>query len=121
MKSYSQKLVVTEYHSASTVGSGFLNVFATPELVAFMENTAVRAIGNLDEGYTTVGVEINVKHLKASRVGEEITCEAILVRQEGKIYHFDITATDSSGDCIGEATHTRVAVEIERFMQKVNG
>ena len=121
MKSKKQTLVVGKEHAASVLGSGVLNVFATPAMVAFMENTASKVIDDLEEGHTSVGIEINVKHLKASRVGEEVSCVAQLVRQEGRIYEFEISATDSSGAVIGTATHKRAAVEIERFMKKVKG
>ena len=121
MKSYSQSLIVNKSQSASALGSGFLDVFATPAMVAFMENTASKVIDDLQQGFTTVGIEINVKHLKASKIGETVTCKATLTNQDKRIYEFEIEVTDSSGDTIGTATHKRAAVEIERFMRKVNG
>lgn len=120
MKTLTQTLTVEKSHAASELGSGFLDVFATPAMIAFMENTAAKVIDDLDEGYTTVGIEINVKHLKASKIGEVVTCVAILTKQDGRIYEFEITVTDSTGDVIGTATHKRVAVEIERFMRKLD-
>lgn len=119
MKTFTQKMIVEKKHAASELGSGFLDVFATPAMIAFMENTASKVIDNLEEGYTTVGIEINVKHQKASKIGEEVSCIAILIKREKRIYDFEITVTDSSDDVIGIATHKRAAVEIERFMRKV--
>ncbi|MHB9056483.1 MAG: thioesterase family protein [Paludibacteraceae bacterium] len=120
MKSYTQSLVVNKNHAASVLGSGFLNVFATPAMVAFMENTAAKAIDDLDDGYTTVGVEINVRHLKASKIGEKVTCTAILVRHERRVYEFEINVTDSGNILIGTATHQRVAVNAEQFMKNLD-
>lgn len=119
MKTFTQKMIVEKKHAASELSSGFLDVFATPAMIAFMENTASQAIDKLEEGFTTVGIEINVKHLKASKIGEEVSCIAILTKREKQIYNFEITVTDSSEDVIGIATHKRAAVEIERFLKKL--
>ncbi len=121
MKIRKQQLNIGKEHAASFLGSGFLDVFATPAMVALMENTASKVIDDLQEGFTTVGIEINVRHLKASRIGETVSCAATLVKQDGRIYEFDIEVTDSVGDIIGTATHKRAAVDIERFMKRVNG
>ncbi|NLI72976.1 MAG: dihydrolipoamide acyltransferase [Bacteroidales bacterium] len=118
MKTFTQKLVVDKKHTALELGSGNLDVFATPAMIAMMENTALKAIDDLKSGFSTVGIEINVKHLKASKIGEEVTCIAILTKHEKKLYEFEITVTDSTGDVIGSATHKRVAVEIEKFMKR---
>ena len=120
MKSYTQSLLVEKHHTAFALGSGSLDVFATPAMVAFMENTAIKAIGHLDEGLDSVGIEINVKHLKASKIGEVVTCTANLKRQEKRLYEFEITVSDSKNDIIGTATHQRVAIHVEKFMRKLN-
>ena len=120
MKSYIQSLIVEKSHTASSLGSGSLDVFATPALVAFMENTAVKALDDLGEGMTTVGTVINVRHLKASKIGEKMTCTATLIHQEGRRYEFEITVTDSSGELTAIATHERAAVDVERFLRKLN-
>lgn len=120
MKTLTQTLIVEKSHAASVLGSGFLDVFATPAMIAFMENTASQVIDDLESGYTTVGIEINVKHLKASKIGEEVSCIAILTKQDKKLYEFEITVTDSSDDVIGTATHKRVAVDVEKFIRKLD-
>ncbi|HHT23592.1 MAG TPA: hypothetical protein GXZ87_09850 [Bacteroidales bacterium] len=120
MKTFTQTIHVDSSMTASKLGSGSLNVFATPAMVAWMENTAILSIENLEEGQTTVGIEINVKHLKASKVSEEITFTSTLIRQEKRIYEFEITAHDSKSNLIGSATHKRATVEIERFMRKLD-
>lgn len=119
MKSFTQMLKVERKHCASEVGSGLLEVFSTPALVAFMENTALQAIDDLQKGQTTVGVEINVQHLKASPIGEVLTAEAQLLSHEGRAYEFEVVVKDSSGDVVGKAFHKRFAVDSERFMQKL--
>ena len=121
MKSYIQSVIVDKNQTAYSLGSGSLDVFATPALVAFMENTAVKALDDLGEGMTTVGTVINVRHLKASKIGEKMTCTATLIHQEGRRYVFEITVVDSSGELTGTATHERVAVDIERFLRKLYG
>ena len=120
MKSYIQSLIVDKNQTASSLGSGSLDVFATPALVAFMENTAVKALDDLGEGMTTVGTVINVRHLKASKIGEKMTCTATLIHQEGRRYEFEITVTDSTGELTATATHERAAVDVERFLRKLN-
>lgn len=119
MQSFKQSLTIGESHTAVSLGSGSLVVYSTPSLIALMENTATKCIDNLNNGYTTVGIEIHAKHLKASKVGETVTCIATLISQDSGIYIFDIIVTDSSGATVGTGTHKRAAVEIERFMQKL--
>ncbi|HLP05774.1 MAG TPA: thioesterase family protein [Paludibacter sp.] len=115
---FTQTLTVDESQTASNFGSGLLPVFATPALVAFMENTAMKLV-ELPEGASSVGTEIHVRHLKASPIGAKIQCTAILNSVEGRKYSFSLQATDESGDLIGEGTHERFVVDIERFMSKL--
>jgi Predicted thioesterase len=117
--SFTQTIQVTENQTAKQIGSGLLPVFATPALVALMENTAMQLI-ELPEGNSSVGISICVKHLKASPIGEKIECTATIVAIEGRKYSFEITATDSMGNLIGEATHERFLVNIEKFMSKLS-
>ncbi len=119
IESLTQTITVKEHQTASEYGSGLLPVFATPALVALMENTAMQLI-ELPEGNSSVGISINVKHMKASAVGETINCKAILTAVEGRKYTFELTATDSSGDIIGTGTHERILVDVERFLAKLN-
>ena len=119
MKTYTQQHLITEYESATAMGSGSLEVYATPAMIALMENTAVQAIENIETGFTTVGIEINVQHLRASKPGETVTCTAKLVKHEGKLYEFQIVVVNAKGDKTGTATHKRVAVRIEKFMNSL--
>lgn len=115
--SFSQTIQVKENQTAEQYGSGLLPVFATPALIALMENTAMQLI-ELPEGNSSVGISVNMKHLKASAIGETICCTATITEIDGRKYSFDLKATDSSGDLIGEGTHERVVVNIEKFMSK---
>lgn len=117
-KKFSQKIIVSENQTAEKLGSGLLPVFSTPALVTLMENTAMQLI-DLPEGSSSVGISISVKHLKASPVGAEITCEAELVENDGRKYTFSLQAYDNKGDLIGEATHERFVIDIKRFMEKI--
>lgn len=116
---YTSRAVVTEQQTARQMGSGDLPVLATPALVALMENAAMMcARGILQEGDTTVGGSIEVKHLAPSPVGANITATATMTAQSGKKLTFAITASDDQRE-IGTATHTRFIVNSEKFMQGI--
>ena len=116
---YTSHTVVTAENTALHLGSGDMNVFATPALVALMENAAMRAVQNeLPEGSTTVGVWIETSHLKPSALGEEITATAVLEDIKDRKLTFHISAQDSKG-IIGEGKHIRYIVDRERFLNKL--
>ena len=116
---YTSNVKVTPENCASAVGSGGLNVFATPSMVALMENAAMNAVAPyLPEGSTTVGAEINTTHIKPSALGAEIKATATLTSVEGRKLLFDVEASDVNG-VIGKGTHVRFIVDIERFMAKL--
>ena len=116
---HTSKIKVTLENCASAVGSGGLDVFATPSMVALMENAAINAVAPfLPEGSTTVGAEIDTTHIKPSALGAEIEATATLTAVEGRKLVFDVEARDTSGT-IGKGTHVRFIVDIERFMAKV--
>ena len=106
-------------NTAAAMGSGDLDVFATPAMVALMENAAMTAVaGELPEGATTVGAEMNVTHIKPSGLGAEITATAVLAEVEGRKLTFNVGARDAEG-LIGEGIHVRYIVDREKFMAKV--
>ena len=92
MKGTAENLCERE-DTALEVGSGSLLVYATPCMAALMEAAACAAIEEaLNEGETTVGIELNLKHIAATPVGLEVRAEAEVTAVEGKIYSFQITA-----------------------------
>lgn len=116
--SYTQELIVEDTHTAIAHGSGKLPVFATPAMVAFMENTAVKCIENgLDKGLDTVGIQIDTKHIKATKVGKKVTCTASLTQVDGKKLTFQIEATDEDGP-IGSSLHKRYIIDPIKFMER---
>ena len=116
---YTSTLVVSKDHVAAVMGSGDLHVFATPAMVALMENAAMLAVANhLPEGSTTVGAMMNTSHVKPSPVEETVRATAVLTAIEGRKLTFEIKAEDSKG-IIGEAVHVRFVVDKEKFMSKL--
>ena len=116
---YTSTLVVSEEHVAAVMGSGDLHVYATPAMVALMENAAMLAVAeHLPEGSTTVGAMINTSHVKPSPIGDIIKTTAVLTDIEGRKLTFSIKAEDSKG-IIGEAMHVRYIVDREKFMSKL--
>ena len=112
--------IVNEQNTALTMGSGSLDVLATPAVVALMEKAASELLTPyLDEGITTVGTEISVKHISASPIGAEIMAKAVLKEIDGRRYLFEVTAFDNQG-MIAVGEHTRFSVKSESFMQKTN-
>ena len=116
---FSQTIIVTPNQTAEQLGSGLLPVFSTPAMIALMENTAMKCIDDLSVQDSSVGIAINVKHLKASAVGSEISCQANVVAFEGRNYSFQLIVTDATGSVVGEGTHERVVVNIEKFMSRL--
>ena len=106
-------------NTAAAMGSGDLAVFATPAMVALMENAAMTAVASaLPEGSTTVGAEMNVTHIKPSGPGAEITATAVLTEIEGRKLTFNVGAREAGG-IIGEGIHIRYIVDREKFMAKL--
>ena len=113
-----QTITVTEEKTAQAMGSGTLPVFATPAMIALMENTASKSVeAKLDEGAGTVGTLINVKHVAATPVGMDVTCETKLVEVDRKRLVFEVKAYDAAG-VICEGTHERFIIDNERFLAK---
>lgn len=113
------EITVSEDETAAHLGSGTIKVYATPALVALMENAAIRAVeGHLPPGHTTVGGRIDVRHLAATPVGMQVRARAELVELQGRKLNFHIQAWDEV-EQIGEASHARFLVDEEPFMAKV--
>lgn len=117
---FTQKHTVEARETAAAVGSGTLEVFSTPALGALMENTAVKAVENeLREGEATVGAEILIEHLRASKVGETLTAQAEVLAHEGSSIFLGIEVKNEKNDVVARARHTRVVVDPEKFMQRL--
>ncbi len=111
---------VTKEKLAVNVKSGGLEVFATPAMIALIEETCYKGVqSGLDQGQTTVGTLVNVSHLSPTALGKNVYVEAKLTKIEGKKLSFEVKAFDESGE-IGKGTHERFIINEERFMSKVN-
>jgi len=110
---------VTEANTAKHLGSGNVEVFATPEMVRLMERAGVAAVDHLlPEGQRTVGAHLDVKHLAATPLGMTVTARAELVSIEGRRLVFRVEAFDEV-EKVGEGTHQRYIVDVTRFRQRV--
>lgn len=116
---HTSRVTVGDGNTAIALGSGDMPVFATPAMMALMENAAMLAVApHLPEGSTTVGGHIESSHLKPSPVGAEIEATAVLEKVDGHKLYFKVTARQ--GDTlIGEGTHLRFIVDREKFMGKL--
>ena len=115
-----KKIMVTNVNTAKTMGSGTLDVFATPAMIALMENTAYESVASeLEEGSGTVGTALNVKHVAATPVGMKVTCETELIKVDGRALTFSVKAFDEKG-LIGEGEHERFIVFNEKFQAKAD-
>ena len=111
-------LKVNETDTAKAFGSGELLVLATPRMIALMEECAYKCIaGDLEDGASTVGTQISVKHLSATPVGMEVRVEAEVTEVDGRKIAFYLKAYDECG-LIGEGTHERFIVYSEKFTEK---
>lgn len=112
-------LIVSKEHTAINHKSGTLEVFATPAMVALMENAAMNVVSPyLAVEQTTVGTNINVSHIKATPIGARVNANALLTQVDGRMLVFEVKAHDEDGE-IGSGTHIRYIVDKERFMGKV--
>lgn len=114
-----QEIEVTRDMTVAHFHEHMPEVFGTPIMIYQMENTAAAAIQEyLPEGWITVGVVVNVKHLAATPVGAKVTTRAEVIEVRENTIKFAVEAYDGF-EKIGEGTHVRAAVEMERFLRKV--
>lgn len=115
---FTLKKKVTHDDTAAFYGSGLHEVFSTPAMIALMEGTSVRVVEkylDVDEG--TVGTEVNVRHLKSTPVGMEVTCTSELVKVDDRRLTFTVTVCNEN-EKIGEGTHERFIINNTRFREK---
>ena len=113
--------VVTEHNTADAVGSGLVPVFATPYMIALMENaasTSLRPYLAADEG--TVGTHLDVAHTSATPIGMKVWADAVVTAVDGKKITFEVSAFDEAGE-IGRGTHERFIIRPEKFLAKAQG
>ena len=112
---------VTQELTAKIVGSGGLDVYSTPSMIALMESAAVSAIDPyLATGEASVGIEIHVQHVRATPIGEHVTAMAEITKVDGKRIIMEVRAWDER-TLIGEGKHTRYIIDIDEFMGRVRG
>ena len=111
--------VVEERHTARHLGSGGVNVLATPIMIALMEEAGRNAVEPLLEpGQLTVGASLDVRHLAPTPLGMRVTARAELLKVEGRLLTFRVEAHDER-EKVGEGTHVRAIINLEKFMAKV--
>lgn len=112
------EVVVTNEMTAKKVGSGAVAVFATPMMVALMEKTCLQSVRPyLEAGQDTVGTRVDVSHSAATPVGMTVRCESELIEIDRRRLVFRVTARDDAG-VLGEGTHERFIIDIEKFQTK---
>jgi fluoroacetyl-CoA thioesterase len=115
----SAEILVGEEHTAPRVGSGRVRVLATPVMINLMEAAALDAVERLlPAGHQSLGTHLNVGHYAATPVGMRLRATALVTRLEGRTIEFRVEAFDEK-ERVGDGTHTRVVVNVERFDQRV--
>jgi len=119
IKGYKEQEVAYK-DTAKAYESGLVEVFATPAMIALMENTACSSVNDfLPEGFATVGTSVSIEHLKATPLGAKVWCESVLEFQEDRKLTFSVTVYDETG-IIGKGTHERFIINVKKFMEKLN-
>ena len=115
----SAELVVGEEHTAPFVGSGRVRVLATPVMINLIEAAALAAAEHLlPPGYQSLGILLQVRHIAATPVGMRVRATAEVTKVDGRTLTFRVEARDER-DLIGDGTHERVIVNVERFDKRV--
>ena len=106
--------------SAAAIGSGLVDVFATPMMIALMERTCNESVMSyLDKGQTTVGTHMDISHTAATPIGMKVRCKSELIEIDGRRLVFSVAAYDEAG-VIGEGWHERFIVDRDKFQFKAN-
>ncbi|MCK8827584.1 thioesterase family protein [Natroniella acetigena] len=109
---------VTEMNTARKYNSGRVDVYATPAMIALMEQAATKAVADyLPADKATVGTNVEVKHLVATPLGMEVTAEAELVEVDGRRLGFEVRVEDEVEE-IGAGRHERFIIELDKFHQR---
>lgn len=115
------RCLVTAENTAANLGSGELEVFATPAMIALIEKAAWQSVApHLEEGCGTVGTALRVRHLSATPVGMEVTAKTQLCQIDGRRLVFRVEVRDAKG-LVGDGEHERFIVKNESFVRKAKG
>ena len=114
----SASVVVLREHLATALGSGSVQVFGTPAMIALMEAAACASVAAvLPPGMTTVGTSVAVRHLAPTPLGARVSASAELIEVDGRRLVFRVSASDGT-DTIGEGTHERAIIDPERLLAR---
>ncbi len=117
--SHAETVMVDGTNVASAVGSGLVDVFATPMMIALVELTAARCLEKrLDAGVVSVGTHIDIAHSSATPIAMRVTALVTVAAVDGRKVDFDVVVNDEAGE-VGRGRHTRFLVDREKFMAKV--
>ena len=111
--------VVSENDTAAKAASGSVEVLATPVMIAWMEEVSLKlAQKELEEGFTTVGTEVNIKHLKGTLVGKTVKITSVLTEIDRKRLVFNVEVLED-GVVVGSGNHTRFIIDTEKVYEKL--
>ena len=111
--------IVAPEHTAAVIGSGGLPVLSTPSLIAYIENVCYEWLETqLDESFTSVGTQMEIRHLKPTKVSEKVTIEVEIIEKNHRNTTFNCLATHQ-GVTIATAFHKRSVVEIQSFLEQI--
>ena len=112
-------LVVSDEHTAPSIGSGAIRVLATPVMINLFEAAALDAVERLlPPGYQSLGTVLSIRHIAATPVGMRVVASAVVEKVDGRTIHFRVAANDEK-ELIGDGTHERVVVNVARFDERV--
>lgn len=114
------KIIVTNNKTAAAMGSGTLQVFATPAMIALIEETAWRSVTPyLEDGQSSVGTKLDISHISPTPLGMTVKCETELTEIDGRRLVFKTDVYDEMG-LIGTGTHERFIINADKFQKKAD-
>lgn len=118
-QSFTQDFVVEDRHTAAHIGSGSVQVLATPMMIAFIENTALKLLDqSLDQGFSSVGTRVDIRHLAPSLLGSRVHVQVVVDQVEGQKVTLKVEVWDAS-ILVGSGTHERFVIDVERFQNRL--
>lgn len=113
------EITVNQEMTADHIGSGSLQVFATPAMVAFVEQVCRKmADERLPEGQSTVGIRVDVRHLAPTPLGGQVRLRAEITAFDGRQIEYKVNLWDET-ELVGEANHIRAIIDEDRFLKRV--